>query len=652
MACVSIPQGPATRGLATLALLKVYFDQGQDHIEMFIPFVVDVIASRVSDDFASGDIKADLSSRHGLDVPVNAVNTVLGRVVRRGFARRDGGRYFRVSGKYEGVDLLRERASIEREHLAVVQRFREFAAARGVAVGSDEDALGLLFAFIEQNHVPLLVDTDPSQRILTHDVLSRKEASTVARFIVDVLHADPQLTTYLQRMMEGLVLQNVLLLRDLNVVRRRFSDLQVFFDTGFVLSALGLTGDPSAVVARETITLLKATGARIATFQKTVEEIKRVLSVYQRNLGTSAGIKSLRPTPVTRYFLTNRYSPSDVTQVMALLDVNISQLGMAIVIFPSRDPKYTLDEADLSRRLRRGDEADLEPRVMHDVDSSAAVLTLRAGRTSASFDDIGAVFATTSSLVVKTISAWYHDNGAGGVPPAIHVIGLSHIAWLKKPAAAVRLKLHELVAICSAALRPTRQTWDAFLKQLKRLEDSGQLTSDEAVAVVASALTDARLADLEDDEEVDAATVAEVVERVREGYVLEAKAATARATEEATRHAQERQAAETAALREVEARRQLRLRIYNRTDFLARWLAHGAFWLLALVIVVGLVFTLPGMLPGSSGWARVLVWIAITVFSLASAWGLLWGVYLSHAQLALESRVSRWLREWFVGPES
>jgi hypothetical protein len=45
------------------------------------------------------------------------------------------------------------------------------------------------------------LDTDPSPRILTHDVLSRKEASTVARFIVNVLHADPQLTAYLQRMM-------------------------------------------------------------------------------------------------------------------------------------------------------------------------------------------------------------------------------------------------------------------------------------------------------------------------------------------------------------------------------------------------------------------------------------------------------------------
>jgi hypothetical protein len=325
---------------------------------------------------------------------------------------------------------------------------------------------------------------------------------------------------------------------------------------------------------------------------------------------------------------------------------------MAIAPFPTRDPKYTLDEADLSRRLRRGDEPDLDPRVMHDVDSSAAVLTLRAGHTSASFDDSRAVFATTSSLVVKTIADWYHDSDASGVPPVVHVIGLSHIAWLKKPAAAVRLKLHELVVLCSAALRPTRQVWDAFLKQLRGLEESGQLTSEEAVAVVASALTDARLADVDSDEEVDATTVAEVVERVRDSYVREAEAATARATEEAHRHAQERQEAETAAIREVEARRQLRLRVYSRTDLLARWLGRGAFWALAVVIVVGLILTLPGILPESPGWVRVLAWVAMTVFAVATICGLLWGHYLSGAQLALGSRMSRWLREWFVGPEN
>lgn len=642
--------GPATRGLATLALLKVYFDRGRDHIGMFLPFVIDVIASRRADDFALEDIKSELSERHGLTVPANTLNTLLTRAVRQGFARRDAGRYFRVADKHHGVDLMRERARVEREHMAIVQAFKSFAQGRGLTFATDEAALALFLGFLETNHVPFLLDDDPLPRLLRHDVLSRRETATVALFIRSVLTSEPSLADYLQRMVEGLVLQNALLLKDINLAKRKFTELRVFFDTGFLLAALGITGEAAAIAARETIALLRATNASFSVFEKTVEEIRRILDVYKRLIGSTAGMKSLRPTPVTRHFLTQRYRPSDVAQVMALLETNIAQLGFTVVPFPARNPDYMLDESDLSRRLRRPDETELEPRVMHDVDSAAAILTVRAGRTTNSLDDSRAVFATTSTTVMKTIAEWYRDSGATGIPPAVHVIGLSHIAWLKKPAAAARLKLHELVVLCTAALRPSRQTWDAFLKQLRRLEESGDLSSDEAVAVVASSLTDARLAEVDSEGDVDAATVADIVERVRESHALEAQALTGRAEEQTRQATEARKAAELRAEHHAEERRQLELRVVARIDAIARYVALGVFWAGALVLIAGVCLTLPGRFPESSGLWLLVAWVVVGVVALASVAGLLWGGYLAQAQRALEAYASRCLREWFVGP--
>ncbi len=67
--------------------------------------------------------------------------------------------------------------------------------------------------------------------------------------------------------------------------------------------------------------------------------------------------------------------------------------------------------------------------------------------------------------------------------------------------AAAGLKLHELVALCAAALRPSREIWEAFVRELRKLEASGQITSDESVAIIVSELSDIRLGELQDEEE-------------------------------------------------------------------------------------------------------------------------------------------------------
>ncbi len=201
---------------------------------------------------------------------------------------------------------------------------------------------------------------------------------------------------------------------------------------------------------------------------------------------------------------------------------------------------------------------------MHDVDAVSAILTLRSGRRPSSLDDAWAVFATTSSSVVRTVVEWYRESGEGGISPVVHCLALSNIAWLKKPASAARRKLHELVALCAAALRPSRKVWDSFGRQLRELQQAGQMSSDEYVATVVSELTEARLVELDEDAEVEAETVLEVVERVKASYAEEAARAVAAAESAAGRHREEKAAAEAKAQVYAEEKRQLELRIRGR----------------------------------------------------------------------------------------
>jgi hypothetical protein len=515
------------RGLATLAMLKANYDQGHDHIDMFVPFVADSILGLSRDDFNANEIQIVLIKNYGLDLPIASINILFTRLKRNKFIRHDGGRYFRLPRTRDLAPHIQETARrIQEEQLVVANAFIDFAKAKGVTVQDRETALAQIFNFFSQFHVQLLLERNGHSPQLLHDQLKghgSRELRCVAMFILDQGIQDSRIEVSLQRMLEGFVLQNTLLLSDLSLTGQRFRNLKVFFDTGFVLQALGLTGKPAEMLARETLTLLTTAGAKIAIFDDTIAEVSRILDVHRRKFSTVQGISTLRQSALTRYFQTNRYSPSQIAEVISLLPEQLSSLGIIKEPLPDHQANSTLDEADLAKRISRPNESEEEPRVVHDVACVSAVFSIRSGRSHYSYEDAHAVFATTTGLLVKHTRDWFHSQGHNGISPAVHVLALTSIAWLKNPKAGSQLAPNELTALANAALYPSQKTWDLFSRHLKTMRDENKITSDEMVAIIASGLTDIYLAQFGDDIEPDASNVAEVVERVRESYRREAQ---------------------------------------------------------------------------------------------------------------------------------
>ena len=601
----------AVTGLATVALLKANFDEGSDHIAMFLPFVLDAVAALGSDDFDVSDVRNLVFTRHRLSIPDATLRTLLQRAAKRVIVRREYRRYFRNREALSDADITPARERVEREQGQLAAALRVFAAARSRPIASNEEALTLLLGFLADNEIAMLLDREAPVRGAQHLSLSPRDTRLVARFINDLCLPHAQLGPYLRGAIEGLVLQNALLLKDIATAPRKFIDLSVYLDTGLLLRVLGFEGPAAKIAAREGLELLRATNARLAVFEKTVDEIRRILAIYENKLGTAEGRRSLRPTEVTRYFLTERYSPADVRQASALVEKQLRQLGIEIRPIPLRDPRFTRDETTLTQGLTRPDapQADpVEPRVQHDVDCVAAILTLREGRTPESLDTARAIFATTSAGVVQTVREWWQASGEPGLPPIIHYIALSNAAWLKRPGAATDLKVRELTALCAAALRPSRATWDRFVQHLRRLEESGELSTDEAIAVTASGLTDKLLSAVEDEDGIDAGTLDDVIERVKAAYRAEADQRVA--------------LAEAHAALQAEQRRQAELKVLSIADFCARWLARLAFTPAFLLVVVGSFTELPKAFPGFGSVSREVPWFSAVAVAGLSVYAL------------------------------
>ena len=634
-----LPQERSIRGLATLSLLKTYYDAGRDHIGMFEPLLTDVLAAMEPDDFSAEDVRASFSDRHGLTIPIPTLKSMLSRQRRRGTVQREGGRYFRIPAAVQHVNVQEAKARIQEEQLALAGALRSFAEQRGVPIADDGEALLILLAFLGEHQLPMLFQDPAGLCICPKSRLPARQEKMVARFVLDHCLTDPRLGKYIHAMMEGYVLQNALLLQDISVAARRFQDLTVYFDTGLLLGALGLEGEGRAREIREVVDLLKTAGARLAVFSRTIEEMRNILRVYERALATQTGRRSLHATELTRYFLTNHYNPSDVRQVSALLEKDIRRLGIDVKPPPAHETRFTFDERGLGERLARPDETGSEPRIVHDVDCVAGILTLRKGGTPDTFDRAKAVFATSSGTVVRAVVEWFKEGGQGGVPPIVHYLAIANIAWLKNPASATELRQHELVALCQAALRPSRKLWSCFLEHLRQLQQNGAITSEEEVAIVASEMTDQRLGEVEEQlDEIDARSLTEVVERVKASYreVAEKEVALA----------------ESRSSDEVEGRRQTTLRVVSRVRQIAAILSCSVFYGIAVLVAGALLLLLPGVLGRFGSWGSLLGVVAALVVGVLSFLSVAYGTNLRALQERLETRIRSHLIAWLLGDQA
>lgn len=588
-------------------------------------------------------------------MPEQTLSTLLRRATKKKFLQRDSGRYLRGPSFPSVPDVASEKGRIEAGQERLAQALKSHAARRNLAIQSTDAALQLLFRFLEEEQISLLLGV-PAATVDASEATLRERA-VVAEFVQDAIRDDPAFRAVLNDILAGLVLYRAAFLPDLDAPSRQFKNLKVFFDSVLVRQALGYEGTAMRTLLRETIDVLKAAGVQCFVLDKSVHEIKRILEMYEVRMATNEGRRSLRSVPMARHFLTERYSPGDIREMAALLEGEIVAAGFQIRTMPRRVPEYTAAESRLAARLADPVTRDeLEPRVVHDVDCMAVILVFRGAHRSWTIEDAGAVFATSSPLVIRNTRRWWADDEREtGIEPIVNIRALANLAWLKKPKLSEEFKERELIALCTAALRPKQETWRRFLKHLDVLEKSKKITSNEVTAVLVSAMSDRLLREVEDDDpsDVDAETLDEVVERVKESYGVRADAKVqevaeqyeARLADLEAKTLTERERASAAERTASESARKRDLVVEGRARTYARAIAGGAGWIVSTLVIAGALALIVGH-PFHAGWLGVAVGSAVVVFVLLELVGILrhvsgWGSLL---ETRLRRRFRRWLR--------
>lgn len=470
----------ADKLLSTLAVLKANWDSNnRTYLDNFVPFVVDAAVSTGQDRVPIPDIAALVRERFGIPMPDGVVATVVKKAIRQGFGSRDENCFVLDAQRSAASDLTADRAKAVRQERALLAKLVDFAKGHFDTELTENEAEVALLAHVERHAVPLLrmilkgegyegslVDEHAAQDFI------------VSSFILDLSHRDPEGFDYLESIVKGSMLASVLYLPTPAQVDRSFQKTTLYFDTPILLKALGYEGDPARDAARELLDLAYRSGADLACFEHTVDEVRGVLSSNATAL-SRLGKGGTPARGVEAYFIANKVTPSDVELILARLEKNIASLRVVVREKPPAVEALTVDERELETALAEDVLYARRGTLLNDLDSLTATFRARRGQTSAQLETARAVFVTSNSSLYGVARRFFYSGQRDVWPVAMGDHELGTLLWLKLPLAAPSLPQRQVIADCLAAMEPGPRLWGAYLLEIDKLKEQSDLSESD-----------------------------------------------------------------------------------------------------------------------------------------------------------------------------
>jgi len=311
------------------------------------------------------------------------------------------------------------------------------------------------------------VDTDQLEIAL--DVLS-------AEYITVLAKENPERFSFLERMISGAIIADVVLTLQQPAADTNLSALTVVLDGPLIMDRLDLNTPESKQYAEDLIDMLKNAHVQLITYKHIVKEIYG--SIYAPLTSHING--ELPYGPLAARF---RLDPAHVTYARAVcdgLDDFIEKLDINIVDankFMSEDHlSYCPEEVEDSIRNCIGPLHEKVDRRTRDASSIATVMRMRKGYSSkASITESKYIFVTRNIAVTLYANKCLLSKasiGVDDVPPCILDRQIACVLWLCLGGSTENLTRKKLLANCMDALYPSPNLISQVSKFLTKIAPS------------------------------------------------------------------------------------------------------------------------------------------------------------------------------------
>lgn len=626
--------------LTSVAILKVNWDLGKSYLSNFVPFVAECLRRAPQPEVSTFTLQQCLQEEFGFEIPHGALTAILKRAARDGYAKRRGGIYIRNDSRLEKLDFSRKKDEALRNYEGLVTKLIRFCREKHNIEWERRRAERALEAYLHQ-HAGLTLSwvfgDSPAEGVIETDA---RTEFLVSKFLLEIFQGDPEGFAFVETVVKGALLANVVYFPDLSRLTEHFHHVDVYLDTGFILYALGLAGNSKQVVCQELLDLLYGLNVNLRVFEHTVHEIEGVL--HAKEIALRTGASDTHTYDIDVYFQETGVSASDVEMIIAQLPSSLTSMRIEVNAKPPGEISLTIDENALASVLRKKVGFAREETLLKDIDSLTAIYRLRRGRPHPRVEACRALFVTTNTKLARVSADFFRaEFDIASIPLCLTDDQMTTIAWLKRPSGAPDCPRKKLIADCYAALNPPDALWRRYLGEIDKLHEQGDISDEDFhilrfTSVAKATLMERTFGDVD------------VFVRATVQEVLEAAKADIRAETE------RELAAETTKRIEVENRLKLleaEMTMKEQAEAFhfkslgargGRWIARIVFVLFTgFIALVTYLSTPSAVTPLSANWLKLFMPSLLVLGWLWSVWSQLFGTHVRSVSRRVEVSSAR-----------
>ncbi len=515
-------RGAASRLLTTLAIVRANADANQDYISNFEPFATDCLkhwgTARPVEPRA---LTAAICDAWGVpSLPTAVGKILLKRAQRRREVIMRGDWYPNVEKLTQVPSLAGEKEEMLAGMNALALAVVEYANDVHGLDWSTGDATDALERLAEEFGAELAMAKQKGGLRQT-DLGDDEGLAVVHGFARRAIDSDPANFKYLEDLVQGSMLVNAMYFADVGHVSSKLKRLRVYLDTTPILHALELAAEPVAAATHEMLSLLRECKVRMFVFPHTLTEVEGVLERLAVALreGTASPVMqeaSGRNREAFDVLVARGTTPGEIEALNAELEARLLALGICPVETPPHSEKGQVNEERLDAILDLVVGYKSPSTKEKDLKSLTAVDRLRRETRPRDLSQANAIFVTSNSHLAWASRKFFDEEDRGAqIPHAMHEMAFTAQLWIRAPHPRPDLPGKLLIADCYAALNPTPELWDRWLRHISRLQEDDEISPEQVQNLIYHQFAKNILSEVTrgDPEEIGDDTVAEVLDR-------------------------------------------------------------------------------------------------------------------------------------------
>lgn len=513
------------RTIFGLAFLKSNWDDNKkDIIDSYVPLVCSCITAKNHTQVDRDRLKKDFNDIYGLDIPLGAIESILKRMVKNQFLKKETGVYKVISQNVNRQQSKITDNQIEKEYNDVIEDIVGYSKKKFDIDYNSKDIEDGILAFLREFDLDIMLASEKVESVFSKIKEDKKIKYIISKYII---HIQEYNSKYFKRIIDiakGHAIAVLITFDSIKNYTGNLNNIDIYVDAPIVFNLLGINGKSNLSLANELVIELKKNGAKLKIFEINNEEVVSTISDAIERLKTG-NFELYKSSRVLRTAIRESYSASALQIKLNQLSDIYDKFNIQIIPSPDlEDVKYEIDHKKLAEIIEdiytQNGKKNLpfykRTQIENDVETISYIYRIRENASIISLKNCKAVLLTSNESIAfaSKHNEIHNSKVKPAIPPCLTDIFLATILWSNYPSKSDNLNIKRLISECYANTELDNKLLQRFYSDIEKMYQEHRISDEQFYLLNSSNLTYKLLEQLtlNDIEEYTDRTPAEVVE--------------------------------------------------------------------------------------------------------------------------------------------